>query len=126
MSKPVYDEMTLDNLLDAIEKYSGNLSAVARAFQMSRTTIYKYVDKWKTAQDALSEARETMIDNVESSLYKQALDGNITAQIFFLKTQGKSRGYVERQEQQQVGDMNVRVSYDRSEPLPASPDPEED
>ncbi|PKM70616.1 MAG: PBSX family phage terminase large subunit, partial [Firmicutes bacterium HGW-Firmicutes-18] len=39
-----------------------------------------------------------MVDNVESVLYNKALEGDTTSVIFFLKTQGKGRGYVERQE----------------------------
>ena len=38
------------------------------------------------------------IDFAESQLHKQIRDGNSTATIFFLKTKGKKRGYVERQE----------------------------
>ena len=45
---------------------------------------------------ALTEARETMLDTAESVLYSKILAGDITALIFFLKTQGKSRGYIER------------------------------
>jgi len=34
----------------------------------------------------------------ESELMKLIKEGNVAATIFFLKTQGKKRGYVERQE----------------------------
>jgi len=85
-------------LRDAIEKHRGNISLVAKSFNVSRTTIYKHLNKHSELLICLAEEREKMIDNVESALYNQALDGNTTAMIFFLKTQGKSRGYVERQE----------------------------
>lgn len=51
-------------------------------------------------QDAfgITDARESMIDTAESMLYKQIGEGNTTAIIFFLKTQGRQRGYIERQE----------------------------
>ena len=81
-----------------IEK-RGNLTSVARAFGRSRTWLYnnlngKYPELWGIVE----EARESLVDDAESELHKQMFKGNITALIFFLKTQGKSRGYVERQE----------------------------
>jgi len=87
-----------EKILPLIEEYNGNLSLVARKLGVSRTTVYKFMEDRPTIKQALSEAREKMVDNVESKLYSKALDGDTTAMIFFLKTQGKSRGYVERQE----------------------------
>ncbi len=46
----------------------------------------------------LAEARESSIDLAESKLIEAIKAGNLTAIIFFLKTQGKSRGYSERSE----------------------------
>jgi Flp pilus assembly protein CpaB len=39
-----------------------------------------------------------MLDNAESILYKKVLEGSTPELLFFLKTQGKRRGYVERSE----------------------------
>jgi hypothetical protein len=95
MAKP---KLNVSDTEAAIEKYSGNLTAVAKYFGVARMTVYRKIAKHASLQEALETARETMLDNVESTLYKQALEGNTTSMIFFLKTQGKSRGYVERQE----------------------------
>ena len=86
------------NVSAQIERMSGNLAAVARSFGKSRRWIYQYLEKYPDLWDVVKEARETMLDNVESQLYKKALSGDNTAMIFFLKTQGKSRGYTERHE----------------------------
>ena len=81
-----------------IEK-RGNLSVVARSFGKSRTWLYNALnDKYPELWDDVKEARESLLDDAESELQKQMLRGNITALIFYLKTQGKGRGYVERQE----------------------------
>lgn len=82
----------------AIRLKRGNVAAVARGFDVSRTTVYERIKKSVKLQKALKEARETMLDNAETELYDQALDGNTAALLFFLKTQGKKRGYVERHE----------------------------
>lgn len=91
-------DFTIDNIEVQIEKLKGNVAAVARSFGKSRTAVYDKINGNKRLQKALVDSRQTMLDNVESKLYQKALDGDTTAMIFFLKTQGKSRGYTERQE----------------------------
>ena len=86
------------NVAGAIKQYSGNIAAIARSFGVSRQTIYKYIEDKPDLKQLIIDERESMIDNVESTLYAQARSGNTTAMIFFLKTQGKGRGYVERTE----------------------------
>lgn len=84
-----------------VDKYKGNIAAIARHFGVTRQTIYNKINTSQTLNDAIQDAREGMIDNAESMLYRQIGEGNTTAIIFFLKTQGKGRGYVERQEHQE-------------------------
>lgn len=91
-------ELDADRVNALIEEYKGNISAVAKKIGCSRTTLYGFINTHSTCVKALSTARESMIDNVESVLYSQALAGEAWAVCFFLKTQGKHRGYVERWE----------------------------
>ena len=81
-----------------IDKMSGNVAAIARALGVSRGAVWNRIQESANLQKALEDAREQMIDNVESTLYKKALGGDVTSMIFFLKTQGKRRGYTERHE----------------------------
>lgn len=86
------------DIISRIDQAKGNLAAVARSLGVSRTTVWRYIQDKPTVQQAVDEARETMLDNAESVLYKKVLDGDMTAVIFFLKTQGHKRGYTERHE----------------------------
>lgn len=95
----------------AIRDKRGNVSAVARSFGVSRNAIYDRVQKSTRLQTALAEARDSMLDNAETELYDQALTGNTTALIFFLKTQGKSRGYTERQEVEHSGSVPIQMDW---------------
>jgi len=47
---------------------------------------------------AVESIQESVIDFAESHLYKLVKEGNPAATIFYLKTKGKKRGYIERQE----------------------------
>lgn len=81
-----------------IEPSSGNIAAIARKLGVSRGTVYNRIAESPTLQERLEDARESMIDNAESMLYKKAMEGSTAELLFFLKTQGKRRGYTERQE----------------------------
>jgi hypothetical protein len=62
---------------------------------------------------AVEELSDVAIDFAESQLHKQIKDGNSTATIFFLKTKGKKRGYVETPR----GRRELRASYFKSKCL---------
>jgi hypothetical protein len=81
----------------AILKAFGNISLAAKALNVERKTLYIWIEE-EDLKDALVEGRNSRIDFVESKLDQKINDGDTTAIIFFLKTQGKERGYVERQE----------------------------
>lgn len=92
------EKYTSDKMIKAIREKHGNLSAAARYLGCSRNTIARYIENYPTVKAVYDEERETLIDFAENQLFQQVKDGNITAIIFTLKTIGKSRGYVERQE----------------------------
>lgn len=103
-------DATAEEIAAAIKKHKGNIAAVARKFGVARSTIYNRMAELPELQDARHDAREAMLDDAESVLYKKVLEGSTAELIFFLKTQGKTRGYVERSEQELSGsiDMNVK------------------
>jgi hypothetical protein len=85
-------------MLDALEKSLGVVTAACKAVGIGRTTHYLWMQEdaeYRAAVDGLSDVA---LDFAESQLHKQIKEGNSTATIFFLKTKGKKRGYIERQE----------------------------
>jgi hypothetical protein len=76
----------------------GNLAAVARHFGVSRAAVFELVGASPALKQVLKDAREAMLDGAEAALYTAVLAGKSWAVCFFLKTQGKARGYVEKQE----------------------------
>jgi predicted transcriptional regulator len=89
---------SVDELISKIEKAKGNIAMVARGLGVSRAAVYNWVSESAGCRQALEDARETMVDDAESILYKKVLEGSTPELLFFLKTQGKRRGYVERSE----------------------------
>lgn len=91
------------DVIEAIRKARGNLTAVAKACGVTRQTIHNYVNEFPTVAAALDEAREMMLDAAESVLYKKVLAGSSIDLHFFLKTQGYKRGYGQRQQLEHSG-----------------------
>ena len=88
--------VTPETILPLVEKYRGNLSRIARELKVSRTTILDRVNKSPELKQALFDARESIIDDVEQVFDDQVLSGqNPILLIFFLKTRAARRGYVE-------------------------------
>ena len=106
-------KLTAEPTIAAIRDLHGNLSAVAKQLGVCRQTLYTYIERHPSVKDVVAESRETMLDNAESALYRAVLGGEAWAVCFFLKTQGKRRGYVERQEVTGAGGSEVifRVVY---------------
>jgi hypothetical protein len=62
-------------------------------------TVRNYIARHPRLAEAIRETVERNLDMAESKLIGAINLGNLTAIIFYLKTKGKDRGYVERQEQ---------------------------
>ena len=90
--------ITAKRQIDAIIEAQGYASKAADILGISRTSFYTYLNKYPTAQQALADTREKRHEYVESKLMLQIKNDNLTAIIFYLKTQAKHLGYVERQE----------------------------
>jgi len=98
----------------AIRKNNGMLAAAARELGVSRQTVYNYIEKYVTVREARDEARDSLLDMTEGKLFAAIQGGNVTAIMFALKTIGKERGYVERQQHELSGTIQntVTVNWD--------------
>lgn len=85
-------------LLEAMTKSLGIVTTACKQADVGRTTYYQWLREDPEFKKAVADIKDIALDFAESQLHKQIQEGNTTATIFFLKTQGKSRGYVERQE----------------------------
>ena len=85
-------------MLEALEASLGIVSTAAKKANVGRSTHYKWMDEDPEYKKAVQEVQESVLDFAESHLYKLVKEGNPAATIFYLKTKGKKRGYIERQE----------------------------
>jgi hypothetical protein len=85
-------------IIGAIMRHRGLLAPAAESIGIARSTIYDRAKKSEAIRTAIDEARETMIDKAESKLFESVEARDAWAVQFYLKTQAKNRGYVERSE----------------------------
>jgi hypothetical protein len=82
---------------ETIIECKGNMSMVARNLGISRTALYlDYVDKIDEIRELMKDVREGWTDDIEDKLISAAGNGEAWAICFYLKCQGKSRGYIEK------------------------------
>ena len=117
------EQYTAEQVAQAIKKSRGILTGAAQALGCSRQTVDNYIKKYKSVKDAYHEARETTIDFVETKLLKNIDSGDTTAMIFFLKTIGRGRGYMERVENRNYDIDLSKLSNEQLERVAAGEDP---
>jgi len=84
-------------MLQALEKSLGIVTSACKVVGISRQTHYNWMEDAEY-KAAVMELGDVALDFAESKLHKLIDQGNPAATIFYLKTKGKERGYVERQE----------------------------
>lgn len=104
-------EHTKKALIDALEKSLGVVTSACKAVGVGRTTFYSYYNEDPEFKAAVDDIQDIAVDFAESQLHQQIKGGNVTATIFFLKTKGKRRGYVEQQEVNIVEAGNKEPSW---------------
>jgi hypothetical protein len=95
MSKTNKTEHNKKAMLKALEASLGVVTQACKIAGISRTQFYQWMHDDPLFESAVNEVAEIAVDFAESKLHKQIEDGNTTATIFYLKTKGKHRGYVE-------------------------------
>lgn len=116
MTDPYNTNTKKKAVLDMLKRSRGIVSSACEGADISRVTFYEWVKTDPEFKEQVDEINESAIDFVESKLF-QKINGiecatitqkgetvvyevppSDTAIIFYLKTKGKPRGYVERQE----------------------------
>lgn len=108
MTKPRAKRYTAADYAKAVTEAQGLISVAARRLGVTRSTIYSAIKKHASVREAVEDARERTTDLAEGKLFSKISEGDMTAIIFYLKTQAKNRGYIERQERHLTGTLDLR------------------
>ena len=114
-------ETKKQGMLLALEKSLGIVTKACKSTDISRQTHYRWMQEDDDYAEAVRDLENVALDFAESKLHEQISNGNPTCIIFYLKTKGRPRGYVERQEQEIVIEGKVEhpdIIHLVAEPLP--------
>lgn len=95
----------------ALVESRGNQAMVATKFHVSRSSLCEFIQARPLLQTVLFDAREGMKDHAESALHRAIIGGEAWAVCFFLKTQAKDRGYIEKSLQEHSGSVSQTIIY---------------
>ena len=85
-------------VIKALEKSLGIVTTACKNADISRTQFYQWLKDDSEFKRKVDDISNIALDFAESQLHKQISDNSTAATIFYLKTKGKKRGYIERQE----------------------------
>lgn len=101
-------------MIKALESSLGIVTTACKSVGIDRKTHYRWLNEDEEYANAVNSLTDVTLDFAESQLHKKIMEGDTTATIFFLKTKGKKRGYIERQELSGVSDAPIQLMiYDK-------------
>jgi len=85
-------------MIEALEQSLGVVTTACKIVGISRNTHYLWMREDDEYKKEVNDIENMALDFVESQLFKNIKKGKTSEMIFYLKTKGKKRGYIERQE----------------------------
>ena len=89
---------TSEAIIEALKSVNGMVYLAARKLGCEPKTIYNRAKAVQEVQRAIEDSRGELVDIAEQKLRAAVLDREPWAVALVVKTLGRSRGYVERQE----------------------------
>lgn len=109
MNKQQNATLKKEAMINALEQSLGVVTTACKQVGIDRSTHYRWYNEDNEYRKTCDDLKNVTLDFAESQLHKQIQEGNTTATIFLLKTLGKKRGYVERQEIQHEASIESKL-----------------
>ena len=104
---------TAAQFITAIPGTGGIITSIAKKIGCEWHTAKRYITKYPTIAQAYNDEANAVLDMAEVEMIKAMKDGELSALKFYLKTKGKHRGYVERQEHRIVNEDELDRAIER-------------
>jgi len=94
-----------DAMILALSKSLGVVSSACKKVGISRETHYTWFNEDENYRAKVLDVKNIAIDFVESKMFSAISNGDSSLTKYYLSTQGKDRGYVEKS----IVDQNVNI-----------------
>jgi len=101
--------------LNALPLNNYHITNTCNEIGITRGTFYKWKEKDKKFVAVLDKMRDAEIDIFEDAFRDLINERNPQVVMFALKTRGKHRGYVEKQEIEHFGLAGIKIIYEEPE-----------
>ena len=105
-------------IIEALEQSLGIVTTACKKVGVGRTTFYGWLKDDEDFAKQVKDIENVALDFAETQLHQQIKDNVPTSTIFYLKTKGKKRGYIERMETENTN-KNLDLSNLTDEELEA-------
>jgi len=109
MAKGKYQEWITEEGLIKLEGWAKDGltdEQIAKNIGINAATLYKWKSKYSEIDKSLKRGKDVVDRQVENALFKSALEGNTTAQIFWLKNR-KPKEWRDKQDIEHSGDIKL-------------------
>lgn len=107
-------------MIEALEKSLGIVTVACKQVDISRETHYRWLREDPDYKVAVESISDIALDFAESQLHKQIQGGEVTSTIFYLKTKGKKRGYIEKSEMEHSGLLSINWNETKTYEKPSN------
>lgn len=85
------------------------MEQIAQNMGIQRMTLYNWMHKYPELGEQLKKSKDEADMNVENALYKAAMSGNVTAQIFWLKNRKRDEWGEKKEEKQDTVKIDITL-----------------
>lgn len=104
-------KVSVAQIAEALGKTGGLIGISAQLLKVERRTVERYLTKYASLRTVRDQAKESALDHAEWSLIRAAKAGEPWAVQWFLRYQGKARGYQDVRKTEQESTVRVEVAY---------------
>jgi len=116
------EEWTTPEKLEELKQIAAKgvtLASIAKMLGTSRQVLFEWRKRYPVIDDALKIGADMADDAVEDALHKAAVEGNITAQIFWLKNRRSTR-WRDKRDTELSGSGKVSFEWDGAKENPSN------